>query len=143
MKIQINIEKRHLMIFIAVIAIAAIGVVLAAKPNPGHSWSELENWKQSTEGTGYVRMGSVLIEWGQGSSINLVGDNAETLTFANDFSSNPFVIAGLDCSGSGHADLDAAAAVKSISTSQVTIEFDEWAGVTQSCRPVYVAFGAI
>jgi len=42
MKIQINIEKRHLLLLVAVIAIAAVGIVLAAKPNPGHSCSDIE-----------------------------------------------------------------------------------------------------
>jgi hypothetical protein len=40
MKIQINIEKQYLFLLVAVIAIATIGIVLAAKPNPGHSLSE-------------------------------------------------------------------------------------------------------
>ena len=41
MKIQINIEKQYLFLLVAVIAIATIGLVLAAeKPNPGHSLSE-------------------------------------------------------------------------------------------------------
>ena len=42
MKIQINIEKRHLLLLVAVIAVAAVGIVLAAKPNPGHSLSEID-----------------------------------------------------------------------------------------------------
>jgi len=61
MKIQINLEKRHLLLLVAVIAIATIGIVLAAKPNPGHSASEIEgvvtdvrmicSWDQTTGST--------------------------------------------------------------------------------------------
>jgi hypothetical protein len=46
MKIQINIEKRHLLLLVAVIAIASIGIALAVMPttaqNPGHTGDQIQ-----------------------------------------------------------------------------------------------------
>jgi len=45
MKIQINIEKRHLLLLIAVIAITAIGVAIGmptTAPNPGHTADQIQ-----------------------------------------------------------------------------------------------------
>lgn len=101
MKIQINIEKQYLFLLVAVIAIATIGLVLAAeKPNPGHSLSEtnitldcttVSNPVTTTGGyttveatltAGYTRVGGGCIDNGAGTG-RLLTKDGPSVTDAN------------------------------------------------------------
>jgi hypothetical protein len=43
MELRITIGERSLMLLLAIItAVSVVGIVLAAVPNPGHSWAEVE-----------------------------------------------------------------------------------------------------
>ncbi|RMF56073.1 hypothetical protein D6745_00340 [Candidatus Woesearchaeota archaeon] len=57
MKIEINIEKKHLYLLALMIALVGIGIVIATAPNPGHSWSEIGDfpgtiWHSNNDGFG-------------------------------------------------------------------------------------------
>lgn len=54
-----SIKKRHLYFLAFLIALVGIGFVIAASPNPGHSWLEIENlpdpstiWTSVNDGAG-------------------------------------------------------------------------------------------